>query len=395
MSEKFLYNLPPEEKTRLGYLDNGHDLFETKIFRIQSQTIDDNKSTVLVATRDSGSANALVPVIKELCSDTKVEVDILTDGRAQEIIKKNFDIDDITPSQMILGADQHIGQPQVLLIDHNFSEPGLDTYVSTTFGEVPIILLEDYYGTANHLLDILSNRGLPLPQKICVMDKYAKEIIVKEFPSLESRIEVTGQPIYDRFALENTELKTFQTKEKLGLMQTDKLVVYMSTMDEPEKIKQVADSLVNISEDFYFVFRCHPRDNTSYDVFEKILTEAGIKVLNTDGFNGDDIMAASDIVLTTWSTAGLEGMYLGKPTVHLVDPNFVVPEGLELPLPQVKLGASVGIGQASELTMILPQLFDKKSKLNADLKNNMKKYYFADGKNAKRVADVVKEFLVE
>ena len=123
------------------------------------------------------------------------------------------------------------------------------------------------------------------------------------------------------------------------------------------------------------------------------MTSADIRVVDTDDFTTNDIGAASDVVLTTWSTEGLHGICRRKPTVHIVDHNFRVPESLDLPLVPVKLGASVGIDQINELSKILPQLLDQKSSLNSSLNEKMKKCYPDDGKNAERVANIVRQYI--
>src|SRR3989344_6504241 len=382
MNETNTLGLSPEKRKRLAFIEGRPDLFETKIFKTIAPEKGVEAKHVLVATRYPGCANALLPVMRELLTDQSVEMDIVTDGRAQEIIQSNFSVVDVTPKYTAFVSDEIVSLPKVILSDKSSSEAGINTYVAATFLDVPQVLVEDYYGTANDLLQKMKDRKIPLPRKICVMDECAKEIVVRRFPDLEGIVEVTGQPIYDKYFMEDTEKRAVEVKARLGLGPADKLVSYMSTLDEPEKIQQVAHALSGLAKNFYFVFRRHPRDNTSYETFKKLLVEAGIRVIDADTFTTDEIGAASDVVLTTWSTAGLEGVYRGKPTVHLVDPTFRVSEDLELPLPQVKLGASVGINQASELTALMPQLLDTDSPLNKNLKHKMDEHYRADGKNA-------------
>jgi len=394
-SGNFIDELPPEEKQRIAYIEGRPDLFETKILRIK-RSMGETKGErgLLVSTRDPGSGNALLPVLKELNSDEGLRIDVVTDGRAQEIVQGNFGTEDITPKDTALGADRVLNPPKAILMDRS-NEMGIDTYVTATFPEVPRILVEDYYSNTPHYLSELIRRRLPLPVKICVMDNGAKALIVKKLPQLESIIEVTGQPAFDRFAKEDTEQLGGEVKRKLGLHPTDKLGSFMSMpmIDEPEKIKRIAESLQGIAGSFYFAFRRHPRDNVSYAVYKKILTDAGIKVVDTDQFSTNDIGAASDVVLTTWSTEGLHGIYRRKPTVHIIDRDFKVPERHDLPLPPVKLGASVGIDKIDEIAQVLPQLLDRRSALNAELRENMEEQYPADGRNAERIANIVREYL--
>jgi hypothetical protein len=59
----------------------------------------------------------------------------------------------------------------------------------------------------------------------------------------------------------------------------------------------------------------------------------------------------------------------------------------------VKLGASVGINRVDKLAGILPELLNKESALNSSLSESMQQNYPVDGKNAERVANVVRQYL--
>ena len=100
---------------------------------------------MLVISRDPGSASALAPVMELLHHDDSIFMRVLTDGRAEEILEKEFPMKDITPQDMTIGADQILGTPDVLLVNSSVSEKGLETYAVATYPEVPMILVEDYY----------------------------------------------------------------------------------------------------------------------------------------------------------------------------------------------------------------------------------------------------------
>ena len=204
---------------------------------------------------------------------------------------------------------------------------------------------------------------------------------------------MTGQPAFDRFAKEDTEQIAQAVKEKLALKPADQLVVFISQLDGLEKISQLAEALKKAAGDFHLAFRPHPRDNVSYEDYKKILNAAGLKIVDTAEFSTDEIGAAADVVLTSYSTEGLNGIYRRKPTGYISDRNFNIPEYVNLPLPPVQLGAGAGIDHVEALAQILPQLLDKNSPLNEQLKKGMEKHYVADGNNAKRVANIVNEYL--
>lgn len=394
MNEYSFDSLPPEEQKRIDYIEGRSELFETKLLRFSLAGKDktEKKKKLLVATRDPGSGNALVPVLKKLEDDAQIEIDVLTDGRAEEIIQNNFKTEDITSQKSALAVSDVIGNPKAILIDSS-AEMGIESFMASTFPEVPKVLVGDWYSDVIPLLIRLKEKGFPFPEKICVMDNGARETILRKFPELEDRIEITGQPAFDRIANEDTQHIAAEVKNRLGLKPTDKLVTFMSTMDEPEKIRQMAEALSRFSSDFYFVFRRHPRDNVSYETYKRILTDVGVRVIDTQEFSTNDIGAASDVILTTWSTEGLYGLYRRKPTINIIDHNFKIEDGLELPLPPVKFGASVGIDTVSKLADVMPDILNPSSHLNQKLKIAMEKYYRTDGKNAERVANVVRQYL--
>lgn len=392
MEKLSVVDLAPEDRNRMAYIENRPDLFETKILHIESQNKADKDKDLLVITRDPGSANALLPVVKELIEDDGLAINVITDGRAQEIIQSHFSTENLTPTDTIFNNNQATEDPELILMDRS-SEMGIDTYASANFPEVPKILVEDAYGNTISFLAELIKRNLPLPAKICVMDQECKNLIVQKFPQLETTVEVTGQPAFDRFAKEDTETLALETRQQLGLNETDKLVTFMSTKDEPEKITLMAQSLKELGDSFYFVFRRHPRDNVTYETYHKILSDAGIKVIDTNSLATDAVGAASDVVMTTWSTEGLNAIYRRKPTIFITDDHFRIHEEMTLPLPPVKLGAGVGINRVSEVAGALAQLLDTDSTLNAQLRKNMETHYSADGKNANRVAQVVRGYL--
>lgn len=389
----------PDLAKRTGYIAEREDLFKTKVFELKIQEADPGtiEQNVLVVSRDPGSASCLVPVMKILEKNPASQIAVVTDGRAEDAIRNHFEVEekDIEGS---IGADRAVGQPDVILVAAA-EEKGLETYANATFDEVPMVLIEDYPGATHIFLRACLDRpGLHLPDKTCVMDEAAKQLMVASFsdhPEIESRIEVTGQPAFDRIANENVAEISKNAREKMGLSADDKVVAFMST-DEvtKEQARQICEKLKNPSTDFTLVFRRHPRDNTSYDEYFQMFEEMGIKNIDSRELKTDEVSAAADVVLTSWSTAGLEAIYRGKPTIHIVDRNVLdIPENLKLPLPVVKLGASVGIDDVRELAEKIDGLLDSSSDLSRRIDANMVKYYPNDGKNAERVVAVINEII--
>lgn len=390
----FLNNLPPEEKKRLAYIEGREDLFETKVLEIQSNSNVENqegeKKNVLIVSRDPGSANALSPVIELLRRDDLISMKAMVDGRAGEILREKFQTEDVTPKDMVLGADSVLGTPDALLIDPSFSESGIETYAIATFSDASTVVLEDYYTSSFNLLQRLRERKLPYPKKICVMDGEAKKLIAKEFPELEDRIEVTGQPAFDRFAVEDTEHIKIEVRKELGMESGEKLITFISAGAKMELIEKLAEELKHVKTKFKLAFGIHPRDNTPRETYEKIFKEAGIEYVDAEKLGINNAGAASDLVVLLVSTEGLNAIYRRKPTIHITDNRFVVPQKDLDPPPPVKLGASIGLDDMGGLATAVEKLLDPESAENAELKKQMDKNYPVDGKNAERVVTILK-----
>ncbi len=389
----FLRNLPPKEKKRLAYIEGRDDLFETKVFEIQdspgAELPRGEKKKVLVISRDPGSANALWPVMELLHHDSTIAMDAVIDGRAEEILQKKFPMKDITPKEGALNAEEVLGTPDALHIDPS-TERGIEMYASANYPEVPAVLVEDYYTSSLGYLQRLKERNLPYPKKICVMDGEAKKLIVKEFPELEDRIEITGQPAFDRFATEDTERIKTEVRKELGLLPNEKLMTFISAGARMELIEKLAEELKKLGGKFKLAFGIHPRDNTPAEVYEKIFKDAGVPFINAEQIGINKIGAASDVVVMIVSTEGLNAIYRRKPTLHITDPKFMVPQKDLNPPPPVTLGASVGLDDMNGFATTMDRLLDPESVENRELKEHMEEHYPVDGKNAERVATILK-----
>ena len=386
-----------EKKDRMVYLEGREDLFETKLFSVRNATQEQNskefEKRVFVISRDPGSANALAPVMAILNEKQKLSLTVMTDGRAQEIFQNQFRLDDVTPKDMALGADRVVGSPDAILLDPSQSEQGVDLYTAATYREVPTVIVEDYYTSSRRYLEALKERHLPNPTKICVIDDFAKTLIIRDFPELEDNIMVTGQPAFDRFSTENTELIGAETRKELNIDQKEKFVVFFSGRQNLDAVKYFIKELEKASFKFKFAYRLHPRDNTPPEEYEKIFSQSNIDVIQTHHINSDRISAADDVVMTVSSTEGIHAIYRRKPTIHISDPKFAQLRKDLVPAPPVQLGASVGVENLSDLASNIENLLNPESEVNVALLEHMKKYYKSDGKNAERVADIVAEIV--
>ncbi len=393
---RFLRGLPKEEARRVAYLEGREDLFRTKLLRIETEhrAEEPGSQQICVLSRDPGSGNALAPVIDLLRKEKEIELLALVDGRAEEIFRKQFPVTADKSGREGLDALKAIETSDLFLTGPS-EEPGIEASALAVHPEVPMVLLDVYYGDSLRLLKKLKERGLPLPSRVCVMDQEAARINIEHYPELADRIRVTGLPSMDRFASEDTEGISRRTRERLAIAPEEKLVVWMATIDMTKEL--LAASAKEISQSktpLTIIFRRHPRDNTPYDEYHAILKEAGLHYVDTQALASDEVAAAADLVLTTTSTEGLHAIHRRKPSIHVNDERYKeLYPGIFLPLPQVRSGASVGTQDVTELSALVDELLDPTSARNAELRRNMESHYPRDGKNAQRVVEVIKEIL--
>ena len=124
--------------------------------------------------------------------------------------------------------------------------------------------------------------------------------------------------------------------------------------------------------------------------YENIFRDEGIAFINAENVGINKIGAASDIVVLIVSVEGLHAIYRGEPTMHITDSKFVVPQKDLDPPPPVKLGASIGLDDMNNFAATLDRLLDSESAENRELRKHMKENYPVDGKNAERVANLLK-----
>lgn len=385
MHERLPFRAKQEPK-KFGAILERPDLFETKVLKLNPLAHNENGHEILCTSRDPGSAAALIPVMQELTLKGE-RITCVTDGRGEEAISKQFNTHNVTAIEPTPVLATEFTEPNLVLIDPSFSEFGIDIATVLTFQTKPIVLLEDSYATANRFLVELKQRNITLPEKICVLDAVAQQIILDQFPELEGHIEVTGQPAFDQFANEPTAEIAAAARAKLNIPEQQRVFVVMSTPNEgKEFVEQLAKGLSGRSE--AIIFRRHPRDNTTMAEYNTLFATHGVQLTESDQLSTTEAGALADCVITTTSVEGLHGIYRRKPVVYCYDANYVAPrEGL-VPPPAVRLGAAFGVDHMEQFADTL-----NRASLTPELQQAMEVQYPLDGKNAERVANVVQQLL--
>lgn len=386
----------PEERRRFGFLEGSPELFETKLLSVtpsggpEQQT--PSTPELLVLGRDPGGMVSLIPVLEELAK-TGCCMRALVDGRAEQNLRARFSVVDETPAESPLLASDAFGTPNAILAAISVSG-GIEQFASSTYPEVPLVMIEDFYRATFEYLRWARDHGVAYPAALCVLDEMAKKLLVREFPAIADRITVTGSPAFDRLATEPTEEIAVRVRERLQIPSGVPFVSFMSALQDAEEIPLLAEALDALERPLAISVRKHPRDNTPIADYERAFRRGELLVPETASLTTDEVGAASDLVITSWSTEGLKAIYRRKPSIHYIDASLPnIPANLEVPVPQEGLGASLGATHKEQLPALISQALDPESALRRDLDASMLRWYPVDGKNAQRVSAIVKRFI--
>lgn len=152
--------------------------------------------------------------------------------------------------------------------------------------------------------------------KICVFNERAKKLLI-ENGRPETEIVVTGNPAFDRiFAPEYLEkAKTYV--EKFCLTNKTVIVWARSAVEaDKEKLEIFEDQLVNFCSrrgDVFLIIRLHPNEH-----YTKTFNLKNIHLSRRDE-EIYTVVYASDIVVTFYSTVGIEASLIGKTVIQPSD----------------------------------------------------------------------------
>jgi surface carbohydrate biosynthesis protein len=179
-----------------------------------------------------------------------------------------------------------------------------------------------------------------------------------------------------------------QTLLKLGIDHNKKIILFTSQPVTDEEnfvlLQEIFDEFSKLSEDFHLIIKLHPaEDGRLHKNIAKNFKNYSI-IQNIDIF---EIINASDIVITYWSTTGLEAMVFGKPLIVL---NL---SGKPDKVDYVKEDAALGVYNKNNLSKSIMKCLDD-SEFNKKMIESQKKFiykeaYKIDGHVAKRLLNIV------
>ncbi|MEZ8281658.1 hypothetical protein AB6C51_15605 [Vibrio splendidus] len=232
--------------------------------------------------------------------------------KAKELFN-NFGRDIFYPIEAIRKIVRNLSPDLVITTNSPRSELA-SLEVAHEFG-IPSLCISDNIWIHGGVLDI-ANSGFC--KNICVFNDVVKNKLVEESGIDESYIKVTGNPVFD-------ELKELSDNEGARSSE-NKIVVTFIDGPFPEYSARFPlgygkpgvdvtcrEKLNNLGSDpdITIYFRKHPNQNICYDQYRNVIDASDMDL--------HQLLLLSDVVVTSVSTVGLEGLMLGCTLLSIED----------------------------------------------------------------------------
>lgn len=299
-----------------------------------------------------------------------------------------------------------INKPGAIVISYEEGPVGMAALIAGKMMKVPVIAIQHgilgkfYLWYIREKEEISTDIGdvnkIPIPDKTLVFGPYDKKVFTEISAYPENSVVVTGRCSYDILAKADEIFDKEKTYEKLNLDKNKKLIVWTTnshiyTKEANEKLFEgVYKAFKELSDDVELVLKLHPNefDTTIHKDISKKVGVAPVIIKDIDIY---EILYSCDLMLTEFSTTGIEASILGKPIITL---HFAGHPDLAR---YVKEGVALGVYKEEDLIINIKKvLYDKETQ--EKLKNAREKFiykhaYLQDGKATERVCDLIEKVI--
>jgi glycosyltransferase involved in cell wall biosynthesis len=248
----------------------------------------------------------------------------------------------------------------------------------------------------NHIEYLHTDEGpllpCPIPDVTAVWGAKDKRLLIESGLYSESNVIVTGSPRYDCLAIAEKiyNKEKIYTHFKIG----NKKLVTITTqpfhiVSERERWLRAVTIASKQLDWVFFVVKPHPAENHS--MHERTIKEyGGANIVVCTDIGTNELIYASDLMITSHSTTGLESLILGTPvlTVNLT--------GMPDVIPYASSGVAVGVYNEDDIVPLIKNVLN--GKLPSAMGKNIEKYiheftYRVDGNASDRVVSIIEAFL--
>ncbi len=378
------------------------------------------KPKVLATSWHPGGMNVIIPVIKRLNKEGKVDVVTIGHQYSEAILDSHgigyrrigdYGLEDVSLESMGYLLEQE--SPNLVLSGTSAQDENNRDVIEQTATlagrkrKIPTVAVLDFWG--NYSLrfdDIYSGEHFRfLPDRIAIMDQYAERDMLKEGFDRE-RLVITGNPHFDDL---EAKARRFTEEEKRALRKQislggEVLFFYAANAWKKEKskfgywdldnVRLVNDVFKELHREergrYGLIVKLHPRvpEEDLGEVRGYIETESAGRMRLVTDIHPQELILASDLTLTPFSTLGIETVYMGRPCISM-QPNLQCEDYLAI----LTKNGLVPVGYSpEECKSLVMQAFVDDNYREKKLIEQASSFR-TDGKATERVTNLVYELL--
>lgn len=287
---------------------------------------------ILLFSGDPGEANCIIPVYKKLRNRKNLSLDLFGKEFSIKLYKREklhyADINNVRPNVadynlVVSGAGGARGDATNKILWRNARQ-----------NKVPSVAILDSWQYYEERFK--QNGKFILPDKICVMDEFAKkEMLGKGFPS--NSIVVTGQPYFETIAniyKKITKREREAVLKRLGVESSSYIITFVSEPIIEDRFsrgytqvtifEEVIKALRLIAQEhkkknFTLILKRHPRDDRQ--ILDKYISScslpSNIKLVIADDIVPQFLISASSVIIGMASMFLIESAVAGKPYISV------------------------------------------------------------------------------
>ncbi len=313
-------NLSPE---RFGIIDPNFKA--TNLYwKIADLLKGSHRFRVLAGLRDTGEANAIIPVLNELLRRSS-DVFIMASERGEDelrIFEPRFH--PARPFDPMLRIKRMRGH---VVLTGMSGIPSIEMALNSTAHSrgVKVFAVEDYPGAYfSELGNIFTRSKDTEPDYLFVMNDWAKGANLDSLPGFpEDRIIVSGAPTLDKVAhADKTQIRE-EVRRQFGVQTDEILITWFGqvTGATVESLQVLLKGLEALKlENYRLAVRLHPRDDSPKETYDNILKPFSKRYIDAGRNVERDvnrIIAASDLVVNERSATALQAAAWGVPVISI------------------------------------------------------------------------------
>jgi hypothetical protein len=306
-------------------------------------------------------------------------------------------------ARVIEGARQmvHLEEPDAIVMSYETGAYARATIVAAWERGIPTLGIQHGFITPTSVEYMhaeaahgKNGNGCPVPTKTTVGGQYSAELLTRSGGYLAESLAVTGYPKHDDlFELKRNESKLGKDRllGELGLSSTSRAIMFASGGFHsqygwiPEYDREILSSLLGFCSsrtDVQLIVRLHPMEDGA---MEKRMVEGREGRTAIVKGERNDLLWASDLLVTANSVVALDALILGKPVFML---NMAEEE-----IPNIDLGDAVVRYNLQNLGLLLAKAMDDpqtgkalQSKVASEIERHANTL---DGQASQRVACII------